>query len=71
MIQFYRHQKMFYFEEFNSSRLLPNWREKQITQKNESILRQWNHKDYMFNTLTKKFGRFNLFPKDNPDGVYI
>lgn len=71
MVQFYKHQTMFYFENFDSNRFLPDWREKQIVRKNEAILRQWNHKDYLFNTITSKFGKLNFSPHENPEGVYI
>ena len=71
IVQIYKNQTMFYLENFDSSPNYPDWREKQIVAKNNKVLNTWNHRDLMFNRITSKFGRMNLNPFNDVEGVYL
>jgi hypothetical protein len=71
IVQLYKNQTVFYLENFDSSPNYPDWRERQIVAKNNKVLNEWNHKDLMFNTITSKFGRLNLNPFNDVEGVYL
>lgn len=68
MVQMYTKYNVYNIESFGSHKNIPDWREKNILQKNDKVYKDWIKRDDMIKVFGDKLN--NLF-QFYIDGVYI